>query len=267
MGRRKHPDLEIEILDITPEMAEQWLEKNTHNRKKSDRLIDVYAEAMANDEWVLNGEPIIFDKTDRLQSGQHRLWAVVQSGVTIRSVVIWGAEPNYIYSLDSGRKRRTTDALTLRGEKDVANLATALVWLWRYNHGVMDKGVSPTTTHLMKLLDETPEIRDYVRHANRIKRNLPISAGLVAALLWQFAQLNKDDMEFFAEKLSTGEELSNDSPIYLLRRWLIRTKLESRKPSQAMVAAIIVKGWNAWREHAQVRNLRWAANEAFPEAV
>jgi hypothetical protein len=218
-------------------------------------------------EWVLNGEPIIFDRTDRLQSGQHRLLAVVASGVTIRSVIVRGAEPSSLYSLDSGRKRRTTDALTLRGEKDVANLAAALVWHWRWEHGVMDRGLSPTTTHLMKLLDETPDLREFVKLAHRIRRNVPCPGGLLAAMLYHFSLINPKDAEHFSEKLSSGEELTSESPIFMLRRWLIRTKLETRKPSQQLTAAIIVKAWNAYREHSPIRNLRWAANEAFPEAV
>lgn len=262
------PRLELSIESITPKTAAEWLESNTHNRRVSDQLVERYSEAMSAGEWVLNGEPIIFDKTGRLQSGQHRLLAVVDSKTSIWSVVVRGAEPEYIYSLDAGRKRRMTDVLTLRGEKNVAVLSSALVWHWRYQHGLMDRGgITPTNTHLLSLLDSTPAMREYVGVAGRLKSSLGVSAGIGAALLYEFFALDASEASSFLEYVVTGEGIDSTHPAYVLRRWIIRARLSQRKPSSTMLAAVIVKAWNAYRTHEPVRNLRWGANEEFPEAI
>lgn len=57
--RKREPDLVLSIEEITPEVATQWMEFNTWNRKISERLILTYAETMKEGAWVLNGEPII----------------------------------------------------------------------------------------------------------------------------------------------------------------------------------------------------------------
>jgi hypothetical protein len=268
MSNGRKPNLELTIEAINPKTATEWLQTNTHNRRVSEQLVERYAEAMEAGEWVLNGEPIIFDKTGRLQSGQHRLLAVVESKTSIWSVVVRGAEPEYIYSLDAGRKRRMTDVLTLRGEKNVAVLSTALVWHWRYTHKVMDRGgITPTNTHLLKLLDETPTIRDFCNLASRLRTSLGVSPGLGGAILFELFRLDEEDASAFLEAVVTGENLDSSHPAYILRRWMIRAKQLPRKPSSAMIAAVMIKAWNAYREHTPLRALRWAANEEFPEAV
>lgn len=259
--------LELSVEFITPQMAEEWLEHNTHNRRSSDRLVVVYAQSIDNDEWRLNGEPIIFDKKGRLQSGQHRLQAVVLAGKGIWSVVVRGAEPESIYSLDSGRRRRMTDVLTLRGEKDTANLGAAITWWWRYTVGAMDRNESATTTHLLKVLDETPSIRESLAQGRRIHQALGFSCGLMTALYMAFSEKDQEDADFFVEQLVTQANLDVSDPAYALVRWARNARQDTRRPSQVVVAAVTVKAWNAFREHRVIRSLTFKGNEEFPEVV
>ena len=261
-------NLTLTVEFVTPEMAIEWLDKNTHNRKMSDRLVMVYAHAIKNEEWKLNGEPIIFDKKGRLQSGQHRLAAVIEAETGIWTVVVRGAEPEGIYSLDSGRRRRMTDVLTLRGEKDVANLGAAITWWWRYTVGAMDRlGETATTTHLLKVLDETPSLREALVQGRRLHQSLGFSAGLMTALYMAFAEKDQDDADFFVEQLFTQANLDQSDPAYTLVRWARNARQEARRPSQVTVAAVTVKAWNAFREHRVIRSLTFKGNEEFPVVV
>lgn len=264
----KRPNLDLSVEQITSKTAKEWLEYNTFNRRISEALVSTYAEAMINDEWVLNGEPIIFDREGRLQSGQHRLMAVIESGKSIWSVVVRGAEPDFIYSLDSGRKRRLADALVLRGEINVAHLSSCLTWTWRYEHQAMDRlSFTPSTTHLLQILDERSALREAVRAGSRVSNSIGVTAGLYAALYHQFTLINAEEADEFTEMLMTGANLPPDSPIFALRRWLIRAKMSDRRPPTHVYGAVTIKAWNAWREHAPLRAVRWAANEAFPEII
>ena len=69
------------IVDITPEMAREYLEKNSHNRRLSERSVRNLATAIKNGEWQVNGEAIKVDKEGNLLDGQHRLSAIEKRDV------------------------------------------------------------------------------------------------------------------------------------------------------------------------------------------
>lgn len=271
MPRRKpDPTLELSVEEITPAIAEDWLQHNTHNRKISDKLVYIYAETMSEGEWRLNGEGIIFDKTGRLQSGQHRLLAVIEAGVTISSVVVRGAEPENIYSLESGRRRLMTDVLTLKGEIDVANLAAALSWTWRWENHLMDRqGERPTHTHQLRVLEKHPELREELAEGRRLNVIGVGSAGFYAALFHQLHRIDAEDARMFWDHIATGEELRQDHPCYAWRRYMInvRNLPRDRVPAMPTLAALTVKAWNKYRLHETVRQLSWKPEESFPEAL
>lgn len=268
MARRKDPDLEITIEEITPAIASEWLKTNTKNRKVSERLVAIYAEAMSEGEWRLNGEPLVFDRQGRLQSGQHRLLAVIQADVPIKSTVVRNADPEALFSLDSGRRRRMSDVLTLRGEVDVMNLASMLVWTWRWQNELMDRpGDTPTHTSLLRILDQEPDLRDDIKVGRDLIKRVRCSPGLVGALYHQFKLIDQDDADSFFASLQSGENLHSGEPIFALRRWMLNSAQLTRRPRQHHYAAIIVKAWNAYRTHGSVSTLTWRAGETFPEAL
>lgn len=265
MARKKVVELELTVETITPEVAIEWLAQNVKNRRVSERLVFLYAQAMKDGEWRLNGEPIIFDYNGILQSGQHRLLAVVESGVAIVSVVVRGAEPEALFTLDSGRKRKLTDALTLLGEKDVMNLATAVTWTWRWESDIMDRsGITATTSTLLGVLDANPVLRDELGYGRQMHSSLKLSAGLMTAVYHQLALAVPGSVDDFWQMAVTGENLTSDHPLYVWRRYIVRSKLEARKPASTVYAAVTVKAWNAWVEHRSLRALSWKAGEIFP---
>lgn len=95
------------VEDIGPDKAKEYMRKNINNPRggtMSRSVIKSYAEDMKNGLWQLNGEPIVFDEDGFLKDGQHRLAAIIMSGVTIRTVVIRGVGRDVdIYNWDYGR--------------------------------------------------------------------------------------------------------------------------------------------------------------------
>ena len=77
-----------EIVTLTPALAAEWLNSNTCNRPLSTLRASRYARDMKAGDWRFNGETISFTADGRLVDGQHRLTAVVESGVTIQQVVV-----------------------------------------------------------------------------------------------------------------------------------------------------------------------------------
>lgn len=85
--------LEGTVEIISPKEAQAYLENNAKHRPIKDRKVAEYMAQMVDGRWRLNGKTICFDKDGRLLNGQHRLSAVVRSGVSLTTVVIRGLDP------------------------------------------------------------------------------------------------------------------------------------------------------------------------------
>lgn len=79
-------------------MAEKWL--NEHNKRVeagkfrqrhiSPKTVQRYAADMKAGNWLLNGQGIEFDDKGNLTNGQHRLWAIKDSGRSVPMVIMRG---------------------------------------------------------------------------------------------------------------------------------------------------------------------------------
>ena len=127
-------EMRAEVVDITPELASHWLSKNTDNRKlRKYRAADL-AEAMKDGKWASNGESISFDTRGVLVDGQHRLQAILNSGIRATIAVVLGVDPKARPTVDTGLKRTASDNLTMRGEMYATQLASTIqIWACYYN--------------------------------------------------------------------------------------------------------------------------------------
>ena len=97
--------LQLEIVTITPELAQQWLDRGGTNRKITRRRIEAMTAAIQRGEWQLTGEAIKLDHEGRVRDGQNRLHAIVEAGIPVRSVVARGVSEAAFDVMDTGRSR------------------------------------------------------------------------------------------------------------------------------------------------------------------
>ena len=79
-----------ERIDVTPEMAAAWLAKNPNRRPLDIYRAEEYARKMRAGEWTERDRrerPLIVAEDGTLLNGQHRLAAIVQTGLTVRMTV------------------------------------------------------------------------------------------------------------------------------------------------------------------------------------
>jgi hypothetical protein len=106
----------VEKHEITPEKALRWLETNDNNRPVSPKRVQQLAKDMIDGVFAVTHQGIAFDSDGRLIDGQHRLWAVVESGVTISMFVCFGLDRSaVVHYIDDGRPRSMTDKLGYGG--------------------------------------------------------------------------------------------------------------------------------------------------------
>ena len=135
--RDLRPQVDAEIVHVTPDTAQSWLSRNTSNRNLKTTKIALYARDMAAGNWLLTGEAIKFSADGTLLEGQNRLHAVVASGATVPMFVIRGLDPAVQGVMDTGAPRTGGDALTMRGINQAKDVAAAASTLLQYRRGLL----------------------------------------------------------------------------------------------------------------------------------
>jgi hypothetical protein len=105
-------------LVITPQMAKNMLTRNKNNRNLSMRTVENYAKDMRAGHWQVNGESIKIGKDGSLLDGQHRLSAVIKSGIPVPLVLIEDIDNDSFFTIDTGKKRTAGQIAQLSGEKN-----------------------------------------------------------------------------------------------------------------------------------------------------
>jgi hypothetical protein len=270
--------LNISIETVTPELAKTWLERGGTNRSTSPRRVRKYAAAMRRGEWQLTGEAIKLNADSQVRDGKHRLEAVVESGVSIQSLVVRNLDEGAFDVLDSGRPRSTSDIIGMHGftyRTAAAAAARGLLLIDRFGHYTassreVDEAVSTPT--VLRYAEEHKEVlEEAIRYAQHLQRaGFVGGVGLYATLFVLLLRVDRDAALLFAEKLTTGANLEPNDPILRFRNRMIGERLSSAQKDREVYLAIGIKVWNAWRKGESLEKLIWRGqsnNEPFPAPV
>lgn len=270
-----------EIVTITPELASDWLARNSSNRPLREYHVNKIARQIENDEWVFNGETIKFNTKGELIDGQHRLAACIMAMKPIQSIVIYNAPDNAFETIDIGKRRSISDALEQRGEVNTLILSSVLSLLWKYERGKLSaKGSgwygsenTPTTHESLTTLEKHPGVRESIREVGRGRSKVLSAVAPLAACHYILTHILHDgadaeDAAEFFRQLNLGVGLEEDSPVWRLRERLIANRTARQRLSSPEIMAITFKAWNAWRDGRSVRQLAWRGRgdvrETFP---
>lgn len=263
----------VENVTITPQVAQAMLEHNTHNRNLTESRAQAYARDMVSGNWRYTGEGIKFGPDGTLLDGQTRLRAIVLSGVTITMPVWRGIDPDAQLVMDSGRPRSNSDALSLRGEKDVTTLRSIVCADFQWCHyGAQAAFVSNgkrrvTPSEMLDWLAARPDLRDAVRQARILyeaDRNIPRS---VYGVLWyEFGLISPEDQDRFFKDFGDGIGNSPLDPLVALRKGIAAAAVSPnvRVHSAQYRAALAIRAWNAFRDGFEVKNIAWRTDAKFP---
>lgn len=255
------------VVDVTPALAEKWIGQNTHNRNLRESAVLAYARDMRNGNWAENGEAIKFSKDGTLLDGQHRLWAVTESGVTVRMLVVTGLDGDDQETMDAGRKRSLADALHLRGESNSSVLGSVLRRAKMWEQGLYRNSgtYTPTNAECLHFLEAHPETRESTQVAAALRKPSKLPASVVGLTHWLFTQIDAQDAAWFFDKLGTGANLDQYHPIWTLRRRAELADQSTGRVPEDMLLACVIKAWNAYRDGDQIKVLSFKPGGASPE--
>lgn len=267
--------MKLTIVDITPAMAARWLNAGGPNRKKSAPHIRRLAHKMADGRWITNGQTISFDIDGKLIDGQHRLEAIVLSGVTIEhAVALDVSDPKAFTTYDGDAlKRGAHQVATMMGASHGKDLVAASRIVYAYEN-------SPTMEDFSQAVGKTAQfsnehiaeyavsIQDEFLAAEDMVGVLARKSGcrsLVLGLVIIFNRIDPVATSEFCRKLTTGVFTSEGDACLLLRDRLISShKLKGIKWKRTL-AAVTIKAFNYHCEGKPLNMLRWRTEGANPE--
>lgn len=252
-------ELLVEVCEITPEIAANWLDANHKNRPLRERGSDAYGRDVASGNWVLTGDTIKFDWFGRLVDGQHRLTAVIKSGRPIVSLVVWGVDPAARKYTDTGMARQYRDVLRMEEVPHWDILAPFIrrVVLWdppineRVNFG-RNKVTSAEHDEALVL---HPELHHCAEFAAVVPLNgVRISRSLVAFVYWVLMNANAEEAQEFMGKVGSGANIGDDDPIMRLRIWVSEYGRRDRNFEAEFLWKAAV-AWNAWMDGKTLKRI------------
>lgn len=271
--------IQSQVVMVTPQIAKKWLAAGGKNRKISNFKVREYADSIKAGKWVLNGEGILFDASGKLIDGQHRLSAVVLSGITTPMLIIRGIDdPRAFETIDIGKKRGVEDIIGMEGIKNASYVSAAARRLVAWEKCAVKNTFTLTTENYRRIANY--EILDYIKNNNHkiqpiiaeIAGSLPLRrCGAGSALIAALVICNEVDEVanmLFIEGLKTGANLSVNSPIHLLRDRLVDPPERRGLSWETEVMALTIKSWNKYLHGKSAKALRWSTDrvdgEKFP---
>lgn len=168
--------MKISIMQITPDLAAEFLKRNTGNRAIRKTAVNQYADDLRRGNWKLTHQGVAISPNGRLLDGQHRLSAIVQSGISAQMVVALDVDDDSYAVIDRGKPRRLTDALGM-GQK-IVEPCTFICRL----HGLKGVEAHHVKTVLLSFEDQINDLYAASAHTPKGRATAGIKAAVILRL-------------------------------------------------------------------------------------
>lgn len=248
---------------VTPSMAKDWLDHcNSNNRKVNPEHVRRLARDMSSGQWIPTHEGIAFDSDGIMLDGQHRLHAIVLSGMNIKLNVWRNVTRNSLMAIDCGKPRNICDIMRLSGKHDQLGheqLAVLRAMLGGLSGPVKTMTVSEADSAFSNHADA---IAFSIESLPRVKRVANAITRAVIARAYYSA--DHDRLRDFGQMLGTGVVPDRSAiSIVLLRQFLTSSVGGSRIERTARYAKT-QRSLMAFLRREPITRLLAANRELFP---
>lgn len=256
---------------VTKDKALEWLEKDKdvhHNRPLKQHKVDQYAKDMKEGRWLENHQGIAFGPDGEILDGQHRLWAIADSGVALPMLVTFNMDPEAQKTVDDHIKRSVVDVLAVEAGGTsgiVENLHAAIAN--RMMHGNRHLQV-PTRQETISYLTKHFEAIDFAIAASDRKKHRGVTrAPVLAPVARAWYKHDRNRLQQFVSILITGDvdDKVKDQPAKMLREFLLRSLTMTRSQLRPeLVYSKTERALMSFLVGQQLSRLYEAADELFP---
>ena len=271
---------------ITPEYAEKLLKKNVSNRPLNKKTIEWYAYQMERGQWTVSGQTISISDRDELLDGQHRLQAIVKSGVSLWFTIAYNVPSESFINYDNLRSRSAKDALSIEKIPNALNMSTMI---YAYNSLLMGQLASLgfgykisgnnsrsglgksklkfTNKEVLELYHSNSDLwQEVYKNAASFYKSKPIfkisQLGSIMYYLINDKMHDKAKVFEFFRQLHTNENVTNKT-IFYLREKLIDDAMSQYKMIPRMKYVFLVKTWNAYVTGKEFKVFKYSEDDNF----
>jgi hypothetical protein len=257
---------------ITPKMAEKYLNLNTSNRPLRAGHAEQMQADMETGNWRYCDVAIIFYEDGTLADGQHRLWAIINSGVAQRFRVVRDLPRDQAINLDTNIVRTAVDVARIQGiDPEVSNAIAAIA------RGIEEGQPSQKLLRKRTITESLIIIAKHRAASHWVSKNIPAARGMHnAAVLsaigraW-YVEKEKERLAFFGKVLAKGfVETNDDTAAIALRNYLLAKLQKKMTPSDSQNwRDTFLKTQNAifnFMRHKPLTIIKPVTDESYPLA-
>jgi hypothetical protein len=255
--------IEAVIEPVTPDSARAMLANMVVNRPLKERRVELFATAMKEGVFdSMNGETLIINEYGQLEDGQHRLSALIESGLPYMDFfVVRGVRVGAGTTVDQGTARSPGDIAAMMGYENGKTLVAAARWLWVYENAWPTglhrlPGLIPTQTLIKfleqhrRLTDVTAEIRSKYSAVGRLA-----TSSVAIFVRYVTEAISQEQSDAFFDSLQTGDTTHATRMTRPLRDKLLARNSKSGRLNGSEIIVITTKVWNAMRENRELAKL------------
>ena len=207
---------------ITPKLARTYLAMNRSNRPIRKHLVSQLASLMKQGRFHESHQGIAFYNTGELADGQHRLSAIVESGMIVKMLVTRGLFPVANHAIDRGIARTSKDTLGFLGLKaSNRDIAIARCIIQQHDMIVEGRGTwNSKTVPSERFSDNFSSLTECLEFSHAL---LSCPAPAAAAFAVAFFSESRDRLLEFAKIFNTGvcDSVNTDMAAILIRDFVL----------------------------------------------
>lgn len=241
------------FVSVTSEVAERWLEHNTHNRPFYEANIMKFQLDMEAGRWRMDGAPIRFSTVPiTLLDGQNRLMALANCVPSRELVfnVVRGLDPETQRVMDIGQTRTPGQQLGLIGQANARQIASVarLLIAWESNMLYDTKRQRTISIPMIEeWVEDNQKLVDlFNHHLGHTTRKVGATPSVAGAFALQAMKVDTPATISFFHLLDSRVNLPEGSPILALDNRLRRIRLERMRMNQRDQLAMFITAWNMW---------------------
>lgn len=272
---------------ITPEYAEKLLNKNVSNRPLTKSVVDWYAYQMEIGQWTLSGQTMSISERGELLDGQHRLHAIIKSGVSLWFTIAYNVPAESFVNYDNLKTRSAKDALAIEKIPNSLNMAGIIAgynaitagqlaslgfgFVVTKSGGIGRRTSKFTNKDVLNLYNSNSELwQEVFRNTSSCHKNKPIfkvsQIGAIMYYLINDKMHDKTKVFDFFRQLHTNENVTNKT-IFYLREKLIDDAMSQYKMMPRMKYVFLVKTWNAYVAGKEFKKFKYSEDDNFIQFV
>lgn len=216
-----HDHVVVTVENITPHRATRLLEDNNINRNLNQGHVDEMAEDMKLGRWTHCPAPIVVYDNGNVADGQHRLWAIIDSGKSQKFTVHRGLRQPEGLNLDKVLPRSLVDGAKISGLDPTmtAKLASAA----RAIEEGTPQFVRTSNSHKLAAVDKHRQAANFaIKNLYGAKIANGPTHGAVGRAWYALDEPGRAKLQRFCEVLRTGQAQGiHESAGVTLRNYLI----------------------------------------------